>query len=284
MTNATSPKGHAYNLRPSLEWVSHPELRASAHPFAAVALPPEYVFGETEPNDDQGQLGACTANMMDELLRYMQELLGLAPFQTSRLWAYWQERNLEGTTGSDAGATIADTVKVARDLGFIPETQYPYVIAQFATQPPASLLTMAAAHKNLINTTMLQTDIVTTKSFIWNNGAKPLPIAYGFAVYQQYETVKLDGMIAMPSGQALGGHANSIWGWSDSRQAWRVHNVWGDAWGDSGNAWLPYAYPRWDVWGVAPKAAPPPPPPPVRTYEQGYADAKAKALAAVQGV
>lgn len=255
---------HPYNLRPSLEWVSHPEQRASAHPFAAASLPAEFVFGEDEPIDDQLQIGACTANMMDELLRYIQELLGLTPIQTSRLWAYWQERNFEGTTATDAGATIADTVRVARDLGFIPESQYPYNTGQFATQPPTSLLTLAAQHKGLIQATMLQTDLATQKSFMWNGGGKPLPIAYGFAVYQPFETVGANGMIPMPSGTALGGHANSLWGWSDARQAYRVHNVWGLSWGDKGRAWIPYNYPRWDVWGVAPKALPPTPPvPPV---------------------
>lgn len=251
---------HVYNLRPSLQWASQPETRLSAHPFAAANLPAEFIFGEDEPIDDQLQLGACTANMMDEIMWYMQEVLNLTPFHLSRLWQYYQERAREGTTASDAGASIADTVWVAQNMGIFNENQYPYTVSQFTTQPPGSLSTLAAKTK-LIKSAMLQSDIATTKSWIFNGGGKPLPIAYGFGVYQQYETVGPDGMIAMPSGASLGGHANSKWGWSDSRQAWRVHNVWGStSWGDHGKAWLPYSYPVFDHWGIAPLTVMPPTP------------------------
>ncbi len=81
MTNA---HGHPYNLRPSLEWVSHPENRLSAHPFAAANLPTEYTFGEGETIVDQGQLGSCTANMADEIMRYSEYSPRLSTLTTFR--------------------------------------------------------------------------------------------------------------------------------------------------------------------------------------------------------
>lgn len=261
-----------YNLRPSLEWVSHPENRVSAHPFAATNFPGEFNTGESDAEVDQTQLGGCTANQMMALLID----LGIAPALASRLAQYYWERQREGTTTTDAGATIADTVWVAQNLGFIPETEWPYDISKFAVAPTPQMVADAAKNKGLIKSTMLQSDVVTQKSFIYNGDGKfPLPVIYGFAVYNQFESVGKDGNVAMPSGAILGGHANRRRGWSDSHRnldgslgAWRTDNCWGMSWGDGGKCWLPYNYPIWDVWGIAPVTTPAPipvPPTPIPT-------------------
>lgn len=260
---------HDYNLRPSLQWVARPDERVSVHPFAATTLPRRFVFGEDDPIDDQLQLGSCTANAMDEVIWAIMEELGVAPFHISRLWQYYQERLREGTVSIDNGATIADTVWVAKNLGFFPETLYGYDISKFNQAPPANLLNEAGKYKGVIDTMMMQTDVATSKVAMYNgDGLKPRPLIYGFAVYQQYESIGAYGAIMPPSGNALGGHANTKYGWDDDIYftgwpgpgGWRVHNVWGPGWGQAGKAWLPYNYPLWDHWQVSPVLLPTPTP------------------------
>jgi len=86
---------------------------------------------------DQGNLGSCTANSLafcyhyDELLNKESNktvidnedttkiTVQLTPNETSvfvpsRLFIYYNERNLEGTVNKDAGAEIHDGIKVLR--------------------------------------------------------------------------------------------------------------------------------------------------------------------------
>ena len=71
----TGPLPHEYDLRPS--------------------MPPVY---------DQGQLGSCTGNAIAGAMEYERDRQGLPDFVPSRLFIYYNERALEGTVSSDAGA------------------------------------------------------------------------------------------------------------------------------------------------------------------------------------
>jgi len=80
---------------------------------------------------DQGSLGSCTANAIASGLReYWEEQAGnLTPL--SRLWLYWQERNIEGSVNEDSGAEIRDGMKVLQQIGCAPEVDWPYDITKF---------------------------------------------------------------------------------------------------------------------------------------------------------
>lgn len=48
------------------------------------------------------------------------------------------------------------------------------------------------------------------------------------------------GVYKHVTGGALGGHAVSIVGYDDSKQAWLIRNSWGEEWGEKGFAWVAY--------------------------------------------
>jgi len=54
------------------------------------------------------------------------------PFTPSRLFIYYNERVMEHTVSQDAGAQIRDGIKSVNHIGACPETDWPYVIANFA--------------------------------------------------------------------------------------------------------------------------------------------------------
>src|SRR4051812_5573004 len=68
---------------------------------------------------DQGQLGSCTAHALANLHRFdqMAAARGKPSFLPSRLFIYWNERSIENTIASDAGAEIRDGIKVLAKLG-----------------------------------------------------------------------------------------------------------------------------------------------------------------------
>jgi C1A family cysteine protease len=97
------------------------------------------------PIGDQGQIGSCTAWASTAAYRYELDRQKLADFEPSELAQYYWTRALEGTTASDAGATIRDAAKVLAKTGAAPENLWPYTVSKLTQAPPASAK-QAASH------------------------------------------------------------------------------------------------------------------------------------------
>src|SRR5271157_3058892 len=82
---------------------------------------------------DQGQLGRCTANAIAAAVEFIHK----PRLMPSRLFIYYNERVIEGTIKSDAGAQIRDGIKSVATTGVCPERDWPYIPADFAVEPSA---------------------------------------------------------------------------------------------------------------------------------------------------
>src|SRR2546430_400903 len=106
----------------------HRDHMYSAPTHVLKALPPKVdLRPNCPPVLNQGQLGSCTANAIANAHRFDQIKLGRKDhFLPSRLFIYYNERAMEGTIDSDAGAMIRDGIKSIAKLGACPETLWPY--------------------------------------------------------------------------------------------------------------------------------------------------------------
>lgn len=91
--------------------LDHPAFKGMMAQVPKV-LPPKVDLRKLSvPVMDQGNLGSCTANALDILVRVLYAKMGKQTgFQGSRLDVYWNTRAKEGTINQDAGASIADTM------------------------------------------------------------------------------------------------------------------------------------------------------------------------------
>src|SRR5205085_1038934 len=87
---------------------------------------------------DQGALGSCTANAIAGAIEYNQIVAGSTPFIPSRLFIYYNERVIEHSVRSDAGAMLRDGIKCIASKGVCDEKTWPYQIAKFAKRPSAA--------------------------------------------------------------------------------------------------------------------------------------------------
>jgi len=192
------------------------------------------------PIVDQGQLGSCTANAIVSGLREYLLLQKADATRLSRLFLYWQERNLEGTINEDSGAMIRDGMKVLNQLGVCPELDFPYDITKFTQTPSSTSEEDAAKYK--IATYERVVDLEALQVSLAHN----LPIVIGFTVYDSFESqeVAATGIVPMPDlarERQLGGHAVCAVGYDDEKQWVIVRNSWGTEWGDKGYCYFPYA-------------------------------------------
>jgi C1A family cysteine protease len=190
---------------------------------------------------DQGDLGSCTANAIGAAIEFDQMKQKLPPFTPSRLFIYYNERALEGTTDTDSGAQIRDGIKTVASQGACPETMWPYVEQNFASVPPASCYSYAKLHPAVQYARVAQ-DAGQLKTCL----AAGYPFVFGFTVYESFEgdDVAKSGIVPMPGSTetALGGHAVMAVGYNDSVQRFLVRNSWGSGWGVGGYFTIPYAY------------------------------------------
>lgn len=68
------------------------------------------------------------------------------------------------------------------------------------------------------------------------------PVAAAVLVTESFLNVAGYGVIPLPAGRILGGHAVVLAGYSDRVGAFRLFNSWGKYWGQDGWHWLPYEF------------------------------------------
>jgi len=240
-TETVTPSSRRYGWVPDL-----PDQRDHlfAVPAATAARLPASVDlrPKCPPVLDQGQLGSCTAHALANAHLYSQMAQpGGQDKLPSRLFVYWNERELEGTTDSDSGAQIRDGIKVLARLGAPPEPQWPYAPSKFATKPPEKAYLEALSHQVLSYQRVTQ-GLSQLKGAL----AMRFPVVFGFSVYESFESeaVAKTGIVPLPgaSERVVGGHAVMAVGYDDAKEVFLVQNSWGPDWGQKGFFTLPYAY------------------------------------------
>lgn len=194
------------------------------------------------PVYDQGELGSCTANAVAGIYQFDEIKQGSDnEFMPSRLFIYYNERDMEGTVGYDSGATIRDSIKTINKQGVCDEKIWPYDISQFKIKPTNNCYIEGRKNHSIEYNQLVQ-NIEQLKSALINNN----PIIFGCSVYESFESekVKTTGIIPIPSDseRLLGGHAIVLAGFDDQKKWFIFRNSWGPDWGDNGYGYIPYEY------------------------------------------
>ena len=219
------------------------DLLYAAPPQISAALPPQIdLRPQFPPPYDQGALGSCTANAISGALQFLEGKEGSpAPLMPSRLFIYYNERALEGSTGSDSGAQIRDGIKSVVAQGFCPESEWPYDIAAFATKPVANCYQDALKERvsQYLRLTPATVQLLTCL-------ASGFPFVFGFSVYESFETATAasTGVVQLPhpNERLVGGHAVVAVGYDQPAGRFIVRNSWGGGWGMAGYFTMPFQY------------------------------------------
>jgi len=199
------------------------DLRAS--------MPPVY---------DQGQIGSCTANAIGAAFEFNRIKQGVRDFMPSRLFIYWNEREMEGWPNEDRGAYLRDGIKSIATQGLCEETDWPYDPGRLYTKPGNACYQSALKYRAISYYRLDSTNLHELRACL----AAGFPFVFGFTVYQSFMTANSNGgHVPMPGPEkVLGGHAVLAVGYDDASETFIIRNSWGAGRGDKGYYYMPYPY------------------------------------------
>lgn len=211
--------------------------------MSLAALPPKVDIGDI-PIWQQGDIGSCTANailsgyVFTQVRQELQPMLSPPP---SRLFLYYNERWIEGTTQQDAGAELRDGMKALARWGVCNEEQWPYDTNVLYVEPPSDIYKLAKPNR-ILKYFRIRQNVPAMRECL----ASGYPFVFGFSVYTSFESdeVAKTGVMPMPSGDEplLGGHAVEAVGYDDEKKVFKIRNSWGTEWGDNGYFYMPYDF------------------------------------------
>ena len=190
--------------------------------------------------EDQGQKGTCTGQVFADYMEMRDRWLGKGFVELSRLFIYWNERYLNDLIYADSGARIRDGIKALKKWGVCNEELWPYDLDRFTEKPSRE------AYKDAKSRRIKYYRPVKTLDDIRYALSQGLPVAYGFIVYESFDTLEVakTGNVPYPKRgeKPRGGHANLLVGYKDSIEIFRSKNSYGTGFGDKGFLNIPYAF------------------------------------------
>lgn len=184
---------------------------------------------------DQGPTSSCVAHAAAACLRILTGL----PL-ASRLEMYGIARFVGGE-GRDAlvdeGCVPSDMVSALATYGACLEADWPFDESKVNDPPPWNALRVASAYR--VTGWERLPDDATRVDAIKRALVAGYPVAFGMPVDAAYEDLAPGSVYPGLTGESIGGHDQTIVGYSDEQGAFLVLNSWG-AWGENGLAWLSY--------------------------------------------
>jgi C1A family cysteine protease len=193
--------------------------------------------------ENQSTLGSCTANSVVGALEYLEIIdadLTNNDKNLSRLFVYYNTRDLEGNIDVDSGGSLRSTIQALAIHGTCDELLWPYDISNFKTKPADDIYASADEHK-ITDYSRLNdlSDMLTCL-------ASGFPFVFGFSVYSAFEdpVTAQTGILNLPNGDEtfMGGHAVCAVGYDMEAKTVLIRNSWGATWGQDGYFTMPFAY------------------------------------------
>lgn len=215
------------------------------------------------PVYDQGQIGSCVSNAVAGAVQFLRMADNQLPnFVPSRLFIYYNGREIEGKIPSDSGLQLQDAITAVERFGVCPESEWPYdatpvdpktnlfpATSRAVILPPRNVYSDSYPHRAIAAFSIPQ-----RLDQMQGCLAEGFPFAFGFTIYPSFYDPKTNSprvTIPVPSSTDIptqDGHAVLAVGYDDSNQIFICRNSWnvidseGNGVQDHGHFYMPYNY------------------------------------------
>jgi hypothetical protein len=215
----------------------------AATPFSGTDLPAKVDLSpHMPPPGNQGNQNSCvgwaTAYALKSYQEKIEERRSLASQNRvnpqmvfSPAFVYNQINN-----GRDGGASFIDALNLLSSQGAVSLADMPYRENDFAHRPAAALHQKAKRYRIDYWRQVNVSDIKEVKAQL----SAGYPVLIGAMVDEGFLKHKNGHFWKKKQGKTLGGHAMVLVGYDNARQAFKLINSWGTAWGDQGFGYIDY--------------------------------------------
>jgi C1A family cysteine protease len=192
-------------------------------------LPPVY---------QQYQTQSCTAMALGAAIEYIHRKEGKPELKPSKLFMYWNARVLDDRTEMDGGAELRSIFKAVNRWGVAPNEDFPFIPENLLIEPPEKAY--INAQKEILSK---YSRVKSTRKDIVAVLSRQQPIVFGAHVFENFRSEKAlkTGIIDMPEGSPMGGHAMLLVGIRPDG-LFIVRNSFGAEMNDRGYCYFPQAY------------------------------------------
>ncbi len=191
------------------------------------------------PVEDQGQSNSCTANAIVGSLEYHQRRQQSGGHtDLSRLFVYYNARQLANAQGEDCGSFIHHVMASVLAHGACDENIWPFDLSRVLQQPSQQ------AYKDAMNNEAIQYARTPLGQSALQAVGAGLPVVFGTYIPSRfYDEAAKTGLMPGPAERLDppgGGHAMLIVGYDLPSKTWLVRNSWGPGWADGGYVRIPF--------------------------------------------
>lgn len=138
-----------------------------------------------------------------------------------------------------AGSSPTDALTLLQNKGVCTWDMMPYSYANGCSLMPTSAQTRDAANYKIRSSArVVNSDQAAIKTLL----AQKRPLMITISVDQGFYYARTGFIWSSFSGSFYGGHALTLCGYDDSKNAYKVINSWGTGWGDAGYSWIDYNF------------------------------------------
>ncbi|MCY7284757.1 MAG: C1 family peptidase [Cyanobacteria bacterium CAN_BIN43] len=191
--------------------------------------------------EDQRDTNSCAANAIAGAYEYLMKRLKGRANDVSRLFIYYNARDLDGDTTLDQGTYISSCVKATKKQGLCAETTWPFNPAQILDRPAEIAYEEAQGFLLKPIPRRVEVNLQAMKNCL----AEGFPFIFGLQLFGSFQKAGSEGLVPMPdveNEQHDGGHAMLCVGYSEPDNVFIVRNSWGKEWGEYGYCYIPYDY------------------------------------------
>lgn len=194
------------------------------------------------PVEDQAQIGSCTACASVGAVEFRNKREGKPHVDLSRLFVYFNARRMRGAEGTDAGATMADSLASLLAFGAPPEEMWPYDMDTLTKLPGDAVYDKARPNQPTEYARIDGLDAI--KGAV----AREHPVVFASFVPQRcYDEARRTGVVPAATAAELdtmrslhGNHAMLVVGYDQDDKTFLIRNSWGEGFGDKGYCRMPF--------------------------------------------
>lgn len=192
------------------------------------------------PVEDQEATKSCAATAAAGAYEYLlRRHFGPDGYNVSRLFIYYNAREMDGPTITDGGASLLAVMGAITKWGACSESSWPFRVGSL-NSPPGDAAYAEGKRFAMAGGYRLGKDLEVWKHAL----ALGHPIVFALRLFRSFDKPAKKGLVPMPTSDEAEseGHAMLCVGYSDRDKVFIVRNSWGAAWGDHGYCYIPYAY------------------------------------------